>query len=90
MMTTTERSGMYDNTAFCLKDYTPRLKMARFEGLRNKFLLHRQGQTLLYFTIEHHASGSLGAYEVVKNGESAYFFELPKAIKYFNGEEQKC
>lgn len=86
-MTMTEGYAMYDNTSFCLKDYTPMLKMAKFEGLRNKFLLHKQGKTFLYFTIEHHASGSLGAYEVVKNGESAYFFELPKAIRYFNGEE---
>ncbi len=86
-MTMTDGHAMYDNTSFCLKDYTPALKMAKFEGLRNKFLLHKQGKTFLYFTIEHHASGSLGAYEVVKNGESAYFFELPKAIRYFNGEE---
>lgn len=86
-MTMTDGYAMYDNTSFCLKDYTPTLKMAKFEGLRNKFLLHKQGKTFLYFTIEHHASGSLGAYEVVKNGESAYFFELPKAIRYFNGEE---
>lgn len=86
-MTMNDGYAMYDNTSFCLKDYTPALKMAKFEGLRNKFLLHRQGQTFLYFTIEHHASGSLGAYEVVKNDESAYFFELPKAIRYFNGEE---
>ena len=86
-MTMTDGYAMYDNTSFCLKDYTPALKMAKFEGLRNKFLLHKQGKTFLYFTIEHHASGSLGAYEVVKNGESAYFFELPKAIRYFNGEE---
>lgn len=89
-MTMTDGYAMYDNTSFCLKDYTPTLKMAKFEGLRNKFLLHKQGKAFLYFTIEHHASGSLGAYEVVKNGESAYFFELPKAIRYFNGEEQKC
>lgn len=86
-MTMIDGYAMYDNTSFCLKDYTPALKMAKFEGLRNKFLLHKQGKTFLYFTIEHHASGSLGAYEVVKNGESAYFFELPKAIRYFNGEE---
>nr|DAF68585.1 MAG TPA: hypothetical protein [Caudoviricetes sp.] len=86
-MTMTDGYAMYDNTSFCLKDYTPALKMAKFEGLRNKFLLHKQGKAFLYFTIEHHASGSLGAYEVVKNGESAYFFELPKAIRYFNGEE---
>ena len=86
-MTMTDGYAMYDNTSFCLKDYTPALKMAKFEGLRNKFLLHKQRKTFLYFTIEHHASGSLGAYEVVKNGESAYFFELPKAIRYFNGEE---
>ncbi len=86
-MTMNDGYAMYDNTSFCLKDYTPALKMAKFEGLRNKFLLHKQGKTFLYFTIEHHASGSLGAYEVVKNGQSAYFFELPKAIRYFNGEE---
>ena len=78
---------MYDNTEFCLKDYTPTLRMARFEGLKQKFLLYRQGKKFLFFTIEHHANGSLGAYEVVKNGTSAYFFELPLAIEFFNRKE---
>lgn len=63
------------------------LKMFIFEGVREKHHMFRGKKATLYFTVEHHATRSLGAYEVVSRGKSAYFTSLPEAIDYFNEQE---
>lgn len=63
---------------------TARLDTKRFEGLLSRYPLYREGNKTLYWTIEHHATESLGGYEVQIEGKSQVFFKLDQAVDYFN------
>lgn len=78
--------GEYDNEYFLSKAKAP-LRVRMFEGLTASYPLYRESGKGLYWTIEHHAKKSLGAYEVRKGSKSSYFRHLSDAIDFYNNLE---
>lgn len=62
-----------------------RLRVSRFEGLREQHLMYRAGNKFLFWTMQHYADVSYGNYEVRINGKSRFFKKLGEAIDCFNG-----
>lgn len=65
------------------------LSTSKFEGLMCRYPLHKDGNKTLYWTMEHHATDSLGGYEVQIGRESTVFFQLKEAVEFFNSGGKK-
>lgn len=65
------------------------LSSARFDGLRVESALHKdKSGDGVFFIVEHHPTGSFGAYKAVHNGKPQNFTVLQDAVDYYNkGEE---
>lgn len=58
----------------------------KWEGLRVQTPLYIDGKNGIWWTVEHHLSQSLGAYEVKRGGEYATFHRLCDAVDWYNRE----
>lgn len=64
------------------------LSSARFDGLRVESALYKdKSGDGVFFVVEHHSTGSLGAYKAVHNGKQQNFTVLQDAVDYYNKGE---
>lgn len=61
------------------------LKISAFEGLVCSYPMYAEENKSLCWVIEHHATTSKGGYVVTKGNKREVFFQLEKAIDYYNG-----